>query len=79
MIRVEGEVRLLQEFGRSFITKGPLGKVFQQLMLGTKSGSRRSPDEVYLQPESWAESVSRRSPDAVCLATVGVEDEARLP
>ena len=32
-----------------------------------KSGSRRSPDEVYLRLKSGMESDSRRSPDGVCL------------
>ena len=34
---------------------------------GRKSGSRRSPDEVFLQSESETKSGSRRSPDEVYL------------
>ena len=69
-----------------------LGGVFLQSKLKTKSGSRRSPDGAYQQLMSGsrrspdgayqqlsAESDSRRSLDEVCLAAVGVEDEARLP
>ena len=53
-------------------------KAYRQLRLRTEPGSHRSPGGVNLRSELSAESGSRRSPDEVCLAAVGVEDEARL-